>query len=43
MARRLDEQGVMIARTTIAEFGKRMEVETEKWARVIKAGNVVGE
>jgi len=43
MARRLDEQGVMISRRTTAEFAKLMESETAKWARVIKAANITGE
>jgi len=43
MARRLDEQGVMISRRTTAEFAKLMESETAKWAKVIKAANVTGE
>jgi tripartite-type tricarboxylate transporter receptor subunit TctC len=43
MVRRLDEQGVMISRRTTAEFAKLMEVETAKWAKVIKAANVTGE
>ena len=43
MARRLDEQGVMISRRTTAEFAKLMDSETAKWARVIKAANVTGE
>jgi tripartite-type tricarboxylate transporter receptor subunit TctC len=43
MARRLDEQGVMISRRTTAEFAKLMEIETAKWAKVIKAANVTGE
>jgi tripartite-type tricarboxylate transporter receptor subunit TctC len=43
MVRRLDEQGVMISRRTTAEFAKLMEIETAKWAKVIKAANVTGE
>ena len=43
MVRRLDEQGVVTSRRTTAEFARRMEAETTKWAKVIKAGNVVGE
>jgi tripartite-type tricarboxylate transporter receptor subunit TctC len=43
MVRRLDEQGVVTSRRTTAEFAKLMEVETAKWAKVIKAGNVTGE
>jgi tripartite-type tricarboxylate transporter receptor subunit TctC len=43
MVRRLDEQGVVTSRRTTAEFARLMEAETAKWAKVIKAGNVVGE
>jgi len=43
MLKRLEEQGVDVARRTTAEFAKLMESETVKWAKVIRAANITGE
>ena len=43
MFKRMDEQGLEPARRSTAEFAKLMESETVKWAKVIKAANIIGE
>ena len=43
VARRLEEQGVMLVRQTSAEFGKYMQDEAARWQMVIDKAGIKGE